>query len=104
MRVFAQPEPAARYYSLTEAAELGYGAYSTLRNYIAAGRLKAAKVGSAYKVTREDLEAMLEPVERGRPSEVNAIDRAIDQLVKTAPRLTTEQRERLAVIIGGGHR
>ncbi|CAD5140743.1 protein of unknown function [Microbacterium sp. Nx66] len=37
----------------------------------------------------------------GRPRAAEEIDSAVARVVAAAPRLTAEQRERLAVIIGG---
>ncbi|WP_078057212.1 excisionase family DNA-binding protein [Corynebacterium provencense] len=48
--------------TLQEAVEEGYGAYSTLRMWIAQGKLPAYKTGSRIKVRREDLDALLTPV------------------------------------------
>lgn len=91
------PEPLI---SLQQAVELGYGGYSTLRAYIADGRLEAVKVGRRYRLRRNDLEALQIPAP-GRPPERTAADAAIDRIVAAAPRLTAEQRERLALILGG---
>lgn len=43
------------YLNLTDAVELGFGAYQTLRRYIAQGKLPAVKVGGRIKVLRSDL-------------------------------------------------
>ena len=40
------------YLTLTEAAELGYGAYSTLRSWIAKGKLPSYKTGTRVKLQR----------------------------------------------------
>lgn len=85
--------------SLQEAVDLGYGGYSTLRAYIADGRLKAFKVGRRWRLRLEDLEQLEIPAP-GHPTDQAAVDAAIARLVATAPRLTAEQRERLAVILG----
>ena len=81
--------------TLQEAVEEGYGAYSTLRMWIAQGKLPAYKTGSRIKVRREDLDALLTPVGPDR------IDVAIDELVSAAPTLSSEQRSRLASLVGG---
>lgn len=87
--------------SLQEAVDLGYGGYSTLRAYIADGRLKAVKVGRRWRLRLEDLERLEIPAP-GHPTDQAAADAAIARLVAAAPRLTDEQRERLALILGGG--
>ncbi|WP_398396877.1 helix-turn-helix domain-containing protein [Schaalia sp. JY-X169] len=51
-----------RYLSLKEASALGFGAYQTLRKYIADGRLPAVKIGSRVKVRLADLESLAIPV------------------------------------------
>lgn len=81
--------------TLQEAVEEGYGAYSTLRMWIAQGKLHAYKTGSRIKVRREDLDALLTPVGP------DPIDVAIDELVSAAPTLSSEQRSRLASLVGG---
>ena len=81
--------------TLQEAVEEGYGAYSTLRMWIAQGKLPAYKTGSRIKVRREDLDALLTHVGP------DPIDVAIDELVSAAPTLSSEQRSRLASLVGG---
>ncbi|HJE84135.1 excisionase family DNA-binding protein [Brevibacterium aurantiacum] len=81
--------------TLQEAVEEGYGAYSTLRMWIARGKLPAYKTGSRIKVRREDLDALLVPVGP------DPLDVAIDELVSAAPTLSSEQRSRLASLVGG---
>lgn len=81
--------------TLQEAVEEGYGAYSTLRMWIAQGKLPAYKTGSRIKVRREDLDALLVPVGP------DPLDVAIDELVSAAPTLSSEQRSRLASLVGG---
>ena len=81
--------------TLQEAVAEGYGAYSTLRMWIAQGKLPAYKAGSRIKVRREDLDALLTPVGP------DPIDVAIDELVSAAPTLSSEQRSRLASLVGG---
>ena len=49
----------AHYLSLQEAVGLGFGAYQTLRKYIAEGRLPAVKIGGRVKVLRADLDEVL---------------------------------------------
>lgn len=81
--------------TLQEAVAEGYGAYSTLRMWIAQGKLPAYKTGSRVKVRREDLDALLVPVGP------DPLDVAIDELVSVAPTLSSEQRSRLASLVGG---
>lgn len=83
------------YLTLREAAAEGYGAYSTLRTWIAKGRLPAYKTGKRVKVLREDLEALAIPVH------ADPVDAAIDKLVAAAPPLTAEQTRRLRELLGG---
>jgi excisionase family DNA binding protein len=87
--------------TLQEGVARGYGAYSTLRKKIASGELPAERVGRRYVILETDLEAMAKPVV-GRPTEHASVSAAIDRLVASAPRLSKEQRERLAGLLGGG--
>ncbi|SNC62423.1 DNA binding domain-containing protein, excisionase family [Kytococcus aerolatus] len=50
------------YITLQEVVSLGYGAYQTLREWIADGRLPAVKIGSRIKVLRTDLDGTAEGV------------------------------------------
>lgn len=94
------PTPIKRL-SLRAAAERGFAGYSTLRKKIASGELPAERYGRRFLVRVDDLEAMLTPV-TGRPTDDSIIETAIDRVVASAPRLTIAQRERLAVVLGGG--
>lgn len=87
--------------TLREAAARGFGGYSTLRKKIVSGELPAERVGRRYLIREDDLEAMVAPVV-GRPTENASVSAAIDRLVASAPRLSREQRERLAAVLGGG--
>lgn len=93
----------APYISLQEGVSLGYGAYSTLRSWIADGRLPAVKIGGRVKITVADLEALARPkVTDGTGSAQQSADNAaVARVVAAAPRLTDEQREQLATIFGG---
>lgn len=86
--------------SLQDAASSRKIGYSTLRKRIADGDLPAERVGRRIFVRVDDLEAMSEPIV-GRPQADRAVDAAITRIVSAAPRLTTDQRERLAIILGG---
>lgn len=83
------------YLTLTEAAELGYGAYSTLRSWIAKGKLPSYKTGTRVKLQRSDLDALV------IPTGVDPVDAAIDKLVAATPPLTAEQTRRLRDLLGG---
>lgn len=86
------------YLTLQEAVAEGFGAYSTLRLWIAQGKLPAYKTGKRVKVLREDLEALAVPVR------ANPVDHAIDKLVAAAPSLSDEQTRRLRELLGGERR
>lgn len=77
------------YLTLQEGVAEGYGAYSTLRSWIAQGKLPAYKTGSRVKVLRTDLDALV------RPAGGDPVDAAIENLVAAAPPLTPEQVRRL---------
>lgn len=83
------------YLTLQEAVAAGYGAYSTLRSWIAQGKLPAYKTGTRVKVLRTDLEALV------TPTGVDPINAAIDKLVAAAPPLTPEQTRCLRDLLGG---
>lgn len=87
-----------QYLNLTDAVELGYGAYQTLRNYIAIGKLPAVKIGGRIKVLRADLDALAVPK---RPSSFKDIESAVERIVASAPPLSDEQVRRLSALIGG---
>lgn len=87
--------------TLTTAVERGFGGYSTLRRRIASGELPAERVGRRYLIRESDLEDMVAPV-AGRPTERASLNTAIDRIVASAPRLSHEQRDRLASVLGGG--
>ncbi|MEZ2189422.1 helix-turn-helix domain-containing protein [Corynebacterium sp. CCM 9204] len=89
------PPDGPRYLTLHEAVAEGYGAYSTLRSWIAKGKLPAYKTGSRVKVLRADLDALVIPA-GGDP-----VDAAIDKVVAAAPSLTAEQTRRLRDLLGG---
>jgi excisionase family DNA binding protein len=86
--------------TLSDAAKRGLGGYSTLRKKIASGELPAERVGRRYLIDESDLAALVTPVV-GRPTERASINTAIDRIVATAPRLSREQRDRLASLLGG---
>lgn len=97
----AQVAP-TQYLSLKEAVVLGYGAYSTLRAWIASGRLPAVKISNRVKVTLVDLEGLASPkIVRSDAAQKVADAAAVAAVVAAAPRLTDKDRERLAVILGG---
>lgn len=92
-----QPVPPT-YLTLQQAVAEGYAAYSTLRGYIADSRLPADRIGRRIKIRREDLDALATPA---RQAPVRDVVSAVERIVASAPPLTPEQRERLAVILGG---
>lgn len=89
------PHDGPRYLTLQEAVAFGYGAYSTLRSWIAKGKLPAYKTGSRVKVLRTDLDAL------ATPAGADPVDTAIDKVVAVAPSLTAEQTRRLRDLLGG---
>lgn len=93
----AYPPASSRkhYLTLQEAVAEGYGAYSTLRSWIAQGKLPAYKTGTRIKVLCTDLDALV------RPAGGDPFDVAIERLVATAPPLTPEQTRRLRDLLGG---
>ena len=84
--------------SLQFAVDNGYGGYSTLRQYIANGKLPARRVGRLLKVRQSDLDALGVPTCSTLTPEV---DEAIDRIVAAAPPLSDAQREKLASLLGG---
>lgn len=93
------PNVPSTYLSLQQAAADGYAAYSTLRAYVKDGRLPAVRIGRRLKVRREDLDALAQSARQTASRDAVA---AIQRIVDDAPPLTQNQRERLAVILGGG--
>lgn len=88
----------AHYITLQEAVTLGYGAYQTLRKYIADGRLPAVKIGSRVKVLRTDLDELAVPK---RASSFADVEAAAERIAASAPPLTDAQVRRLAAIFSG---
>lgn len=69
---------AQRYYSVDEVADLLGLHVRTVRGYVRDGRLRAARIGKQYRISREDLEAFTgspaeESAGRERHAEVSAI-------------------------------
>ncbi|MDO5617256.1 excisionase family DNA-binding protein [Kocuria sp.] len=91
------PHVQPTFLTLQQAAADGYAAYSTLRKYIADGRLPAVKVGSRVKVLRTDLDALAVAV---RPATFEEIEAAARRLAATAPPLSDAQVRRLSTIFG----
>lgn len=98
MGTYSPPSARTHYLTLQEATAEGFGAYSTLRSWIAQGKLPAVKTGKRVKVLREDLEALAVPVG------ADPVDRHIKALVDAAPRLSDEQISRLRAALVGGVR
>lgn len=91
----------SHYLNLSEAVELGYGSYQTLRRYIADGRLPAVKIGGRVKVLRTDLDALAVPKQ---PVSFETVEAAVERIVASVPPLTDAQCRRLAALFGGGAR
>lgn len=87
--------------TLTEVVELGYGSHWTLRQRIKRGELAASRIGSLIKVHRDDLAALVVPIE---PTEqtFEDVEAAVELIVASAPPLTDPQVRRLAALFGGG--
>lgn len=100
MPTLASPQLPVRL-TLREAARDSRIGYSTLRKRVADGLLPAERVGRRVFVRPERLDA-LNSLSTGRPTQERAIDDAVARVVTAAPRLTSEQRERLAVVLGAG--
>lgn len=88
----------SHYLNLSEAVELGYGSYQTLRRYIADGRLPAVKIGGRVKVLRADLDALAVPKQ---PVSFETVEAAVERIVASAPPLTDAQCRRLAALFCG---
>ena len=95
MRTYSPPSERTYYLTLKEAAAEGFGAYSTLRTWIARGKLPAYKTGNRVKVRRKDLEALAVPMR------IDPVERHVKALVDSAPRLSDEQIARLRFALGG---
>lgn len=95
---FTPSSSGTHYLTLQEATFLGYGAYQTLRSYIADGKLPAVKIGSRVKVLRTDLDALTVP----KPaSSFEGVAAAVERIAASAPPLTDDQVRRLRGILGG---
>ncbi len=87
------------YLNLTDAVELGYGAYQTLRGWIKQGKLPAVKIGGRVKVLRSDLDALAVPTQPSHTFET--VEAAVARIAATAPPLTDEQVRRLSALLDG---
>ena len=98
-----RPLPEREWLTLTEVVELGYGSHWTLRQRIKRGELAASRIGSLIKVHRDDLAALVVPIE---PTEqtFEDVEAAVERIVASAPPLTDPQVRRLAALFGGGAR
>lgn len=88
----------SHYVNLNEAVHLGYGAYQTLRKYIADGKLPAVKIGGRVKVLRADLDGLAVPK---RAVSFENIESAVKRIVASAPPLSDDQVHRLSSLFGG---
>jgi hypothetical protein len=96
---YTMPQSSGTHYlSLQDAVGLGYGAYQTLRKYIADGRLPAVKIGGRVKVLRADLDALAIPKRATAFADVEAV---VERIAASAPPLTDAQVRRLASLLGG---
>ena len=95
MGTYSPQSERIHYLTLQEAVAEGFGAYSTLRLWIAQGKLPAYKTGKRVKVLREDLEAPAVPVH------ADPVESHINALVDAAPRLSDDQIARLRLALGG---
>lgn len=86
------------YMSPRQAADAGYGGYSTLLKYIREGTLPAQRVGRRLRLRTEDLEALLKDARTS--SDETAVDAAVARVVNAAPRLSGEQIAQLAAAFG----
>ncbi|WP_334144603.1 helix-turn-helix domain-containing protein [Corynebacterium nuruki] len=82
--------------TLAEAVDEGYAAYSTLRSWIAKGRLPATRCGRRILIHREDLDALCHPARS--VTDITAWARAI---ARTAPPLSQEKAAEVARILQG---
>lgn len=86
------------YLSPRQAADAGYGGYSTLLKYIREGTLPAQRAGRRIRLRTQDLEALLEHT--GSSGSEAVVDAAVARIVASAPQLTDEQIAQLADGLG----
>ena len=88
--------------TLREAAELGYGAYSTLRKRIREGKLTAHRLGNRLVASRDDLDALITPVHPAGPSALDpAVIAWVETVAATAPPLTPADAAQVAALLVG---
>ena len=95
MPTYSPQSERTHFLTLQEAVAEGFGAYGTLRSWIAKGKLPAYKTGKRVKVLREDLKALAVPVH------ADPVESHITSLVNAAPRLSDDQIARLRLALGG---
>lgn len=93
---------ARRLVSLTEAAKHAGCHTATLGRRIRDGSLTAYKFGPRLvRIDLDELDAMLAPMPACPQAHVSPLDSAVARVVAEAPALTPEQRDKLAVLLGG---
>ncbi|GAA4757420.1 helix-turn-helix domain-containing protein [Gordonia alkaliphila] len=88
--------------TLREAAELGYGAYSTLRKRIREGKLTAYHLGNRIVLHRDDLDALITPVHPAGPSLDPAVAAWVESVAATAPPLSPADAAAVAALLVRG--
>lgn len=84
--------------TLQEAAASGIAAYSTLRSYVADGRLPAVRIAGKIRVRPEDLAVLATPINTRSFEDVEA---GVAHLLEAAPPLSNAQVRRLVSLVGG---
>lgn len=95
-----------------EATRYGYGSYSTLCKLIEKGELPSVSIGGRVKIRLDDLVDLATPRPPLRDETAEAIplptqaqqettEQAIQRILASAPPLSPQQRERLALLVGG---
>ena len=75
---------------------LGLECLATVHRMIKRGELPAVKVGRVWRIRQEDLEALL----AGQKSDDDAaVDEWVERALAVAPKLTEEQRNKLAELL-----
>jgi excisionase family DNA binding protein len=97
--IFTIMDPDPFVFSLAQVAERLGLQVRTVRAYVRSGRLKAVRIGKQYRVTREDLEAIVGPsggrriAARHRDAEVSSVVQVDAVTQETARRIADHLRD-----------
>lgn len=89
-------------YSIDQVADLLKLHVKTVRNYVRTGRLPAKRIGKQYRITKEDIEALVgRPVAQFEPNAIHSNERVTVTSVVEIDALSREAADRLTTMLMG---